>query len=81
MESGQSTFKIEVPFEAGEAYNIEVGEIEIYDDEVDEEEVYAEAVRSIERGLANTSFEMHRGDHIQPPSDKMVRFICHIPAE
>lgn len=81
MESGQSTFKIEVPFEAGEEYNIEVGEIEIYDDEVDEEEVYAEAVRSIERGLANTSFEMHHGDHIQPPSDKMVRFICHIPAE
>lgn len=81
IESGQSTFKIEVPFEASEAYNIEVGEIEIYDDEVDEEEVYAEAVRSIERGLANTSFEMHHGDHIQPPQNKMVRFICTIPTE
>ena len=81
IESGQSTFKIEVPFKAGEAYNIEVGEVEIYDDEVDEEEVYAEAVRSIKRGLANATFEMHHGDHIQPPSDKLVKFICTIPTE
>ena len=79
LDRGESTFEIRVPFTAGEAYNVDVNGVEIYDDEVNEEEIYAEVVRSIELDLANPTDARHTGDFIEPPSDKMVRFICTIP--
>lgn len=81
LDREESTFEIRVPFIAGEAYDLRVYELEIYDDEADEEAVYEEVIKSIERDLSNPTDARHNGDFVQPPSDKMVRFVCTIPAE
>lgn len=77
----ESTFEIRVPFTASEAYDLNVYGVEIYDDEADEDEVYAEVVRYLEQSLKRPTDARHNGDFVQPPSNKMVRFICKIPTE
>lgn len=81
LNQEETTFEIRVPFVAGEAYDLEVDVTEIYDDEVDYDDVHRAALESIENGLTYSTFEMHHGDFIQPPSDKEIKFICTIPAE
>ena len=77
----ESTFEIRVPFSASEAYDLNVYGVEIYEDEADEDDVYAEVVRYLEQSLKSPTDARHNGDFVQPPSNKMVRFICKIPTE
>lgn len=77
----ETTFEIRVPFVAGEAYNVDVDVTEIYDDDADEGEVRQAAFEFVRDCLAEPTFEMHHGDHIQPPTDKEVKFICAIPTK
>lgn len=81
IDKEESTFEIRVPFVAGKAYDLEVNVTEIYGDEVDEGKVRQAAFEHISDSLDEPTFQMHRGDSIQPPQDKEVTFICTIPTE
>ena len=74
-------FEILVPFTAGEAYDIDVDCIDIYDDRAEEGDVYAVVSDEIESRLTDSSSERRMKESIKPPSNKDVRFICKIPDE
>lgn len=79
IETGESTFEIEVPFVASEAYKLEMGDIEIYDEHGSRDAISREVARLVEQGLAHSNSTAQTGDFVQPPSDKEVKFICKIP--
>lgn len=79
IEAGESTFEIEVPFVAGEAYKLEMGNIDIYDEHGSRDAISREVARLVERSLVHSTYTAQTGDFVQPLSDKEVRFICTIP--
>ena len=82
IESGQSTFEIEVPYIAVDTYDVSIDSIE-NDSGVDvsESDLYDAVSEDILGGLDEPTDARHNGDCIQPASDKSMRFICTIPAE
>ena len=82
IESGQSTFEIEVPYIAVDTYDVSIDSIE-NDSGVDvsESDLYDAVSEDILGGLDEPTDARHNGDCIQPASDKSIRFICTIPAE
>ena len=82
IESGQSTFEIEVPYTAVDTYDVEIDGIWNESDvEVSESDLWDAAKEDILGGLDEPTDARHNGDCIQPASDKEMRFICTIPAE
>lgn len=86
IKNGESTFEITVPFAVDEIYDIQLEDVEIYDDEADEDGVRETVFGAVACRLDNVSsnlktLEISGGSPIQPPRDKEVKFVCTIPAE
>lgn len=84
INADESTFEIEVPYFAGEAYDVRIDDVEVYEtygNDIDEDDVYPDVLSFVRSSLAHPTDSRHAGDHIQPPSDKEVRFICTIPTD
>lgn len=86
IKNGESTFEIVVPFIVDEIYDIQLEDVEVYDEKADEEFVREPIFDAVACKLDNVAtrwktLEISSGSPIQPPSAKQIKFICTIPAE
>ena len=85
IKNGESKFEIKVPIVVDEIYDIQLEDVEIYDEEADEdgvrETVFADVANRLDNIASNSRLEISGGRSIQPPTDKEIKFICTIPAE
>ena len=80
LESGESTFVVEVEAEVNVAsiFDIDVTAYREHD-ELDADEAYQVIEKSIERNFLESRYNASAHNTLQRPSDKILRFICTIP--
>lgn len=88
MEAGQSTFEFEMYANLLDVSNVDASNAstnDISDEELErfggEKAFLREVISNVKRDLSEEADVRFECDFIQPPSDKLVRFICIIPAE
>ena len=85
IKNGESKFEIKVPIVVDEIYDIQLEDVEIYDEEADEdgvrETVFADVANRLDNIASNSRLEISSRRSIQSPTDKEIKFICTIPAE
>lgn len=80
LESGESTFVVEVEAEVSVAsiFDIDVTAYREHE-ELDADEAYQVIEKSIERDFSKSQYNASAHNTLQRPSDKILRFVCMIP--
>lgn len=88
IKDGRSTFEFEMYANLLDVSNVDASNAmtnDIGDEELErfggEKALLREVVANVKRDLSEETDARFACDFIQPPSDKLVRFICTIPAE
>lgn len=88
IEAGQSTFEFEMYANLLDVSNVDASNAstnDISDEDLErfggEKALLREVIANVKRDLSEETDARFACDFIQPPSDKLVRFICTIPAE